>query len=130
MKKKENRRSRTKFPALQPSLNLKTRYEELTDFDYFHKLNDSEKEWMNNFLEEYVNARMKHPGKTLHRTKALKKSCYDRNNSRNRDVYSRGKARGMAVSLGDVKETKMVDNSEDKMINDFDVKFYKKKKTT
>lgn len=120
---KENRRSKSKYPALQPNLNLKTRYDELTDFDYIHKLNDSEKEFLNSFLEEYVNAKLNHPSKVLHDTQPLRKSCYDRNNSRNRDVYSRGKAMGVCVSLNDVKENQAVVNEEDRLIQQYDRKY-------
>ena len=42
--KAKNKRSRSKFPALEPKYNLKSR-QELYDFDYLDKLSDKEKEW-------------------------------------------------------------------------------------
>lgn len=80
MNKKKNRRSNTKYPALKPELNLKTRYNLILD-DYSNDLPDKKiphcdnlkkeckicnnpktrminpKEWANQFNEEYVNAR-------------------------------------------------------------------------
>ena len=50
--------------------------------------------WLNKFTEEYVNASLntKKPRSNLHRNKKLRIDCYNRNNSRNRDVLTRGKA--------------------------------------
>lgn len=120
--KKSNRRSKVKYPALKPNLNLKSRYDELTDFDYLHKLNDKEKEFMNSFLEESVNANFNHSGKILHNTKKLRKACYDRNNSRNRDILSRAKASGRTISLNSLAEGAVVVNQVDKIISDLDKK--------
>jgi hypothetical protein len=63
------------------------------DYDYLHKLSESELEWLNKFTEEYVHANLntKEPKKNLHKTKKLRIDCYNRNNSRNRDVLTRGK---------------------------------------
>ena len=111
-KKKSNRRSRSKYPALNPSLNLKTRYDELVDFDYIYKLNDEEKDFLNRFLEEWVNANMNHGGERLHKTKAERKLCYDRNNSRNRDMLSRAKASGSCISMNNLKETESIQEEQ------------------
>ena len=50
-------------------------------------------EWLNKFTEEYVHANLntKEPKKNLHRTKKMRIDCYNRNNSRNRDVLTKGK---------------------------------------
>jgi maltooligosyltrehalose synthase len=58
MKKKRTRRSETKYPALDPRFNLKTRAE-LIDCDYIDQLNDKEKQWLNDFNNEFVNADFK-----------------------------------------------------------------------
>lgn len=66
-KKKKSKRSEAKYPALDKTYNLKTRTEQF-DFDYINghhdeetgittrPLNPKEKLWLNNFVEEYVNA--------------------------------------------------------------------------
>jgi len=93
VQKKNNLRARTKNPGLKPHLNLRSR-QDLLEIDYLDKLNDKEKDWLNRFNEEYVGANFKHEGKILHKTKKLKKDCYDRNNSRNRDILTKIKASG------------------------------------
>lgn len=113
MKKKNNRRSRAKYPALDPLLNLKTRID-LIDYDYVNKLDEKNKAWLNDFTEEYTNANLKHKGKKFHRNKSLKKDCYDRNNARNRDILTKLKAAGQIEYLEEL--TKLTYN--DKSNND------------
>lgn len=107
---KNNRRAKAKYPALNPSLNLKTRAI-LVDYDYVDKLSDSEKEWLNKFTNEYVHASLdtKKLKKNLHNTQKLKKDCFDRNNARNRDIYTREMAQGKMFSTEDL------DYSEEEM---------------
>ena len=110
-KKKQTRRSREKYPALKRELNLKSRSEEI-DFDYLHKLNDEEKEWLNKFSSEWINASFekeepKKKGKrrkfkNLHKTDKQKKSCYNRNNARNRCIVTKAKASGKFHYIEDV----------------------------
>ncbi len=110
-KKTKSRRSRVKYPNLSPSYNLKTR-SELLDYDYVDKLNDTEKAWLDKFSAEFIGASFnkedpKKKGKrrkfkNLHKTPELVKSCYDANNSRNRDVLTRAKAMGKALYIEDV----------------------------
>lgn len=102
-KKKRNKRSITKYPALDPTLNLRTRTE-LIDFDYIDKLSDKEKQWLNKFTEEYVVASFKKERhKNLHKNKKLKKSIYDANNARNRCIYTKNKAQGKLEYIEDLK---------------------------
>jgi hypothetical protein len=103
-KQKNNRRARTPYSALKPELNLRSRVE-LIDYDYIDKLSPDEKAWLNKFTDEYVNDHLdrKDLNNNLHNTKALKKSCGDRNNARNRDILTRIKASGEAVYLEDIK---------------------------
>lgn len=96
--KKPNRRAKRQYPALEPQYNLKTRYD-LIDYDYLHKLSASDKEWLNRFSEEFNNANFNHKGAVLHNTPALKKSCYDMNNARNRCILTRAKAAGRMLEL-------------------------------
>lgn len=102
--RKKNRRSQQKYPALDPQYNLKTRAD-LIDQDYVDKLSESDKDWLNRFNEEYVNANFKHSGKKLHKSDTLKRDCYNRNNHRNRDILTRAKASGSAIYLEDLKGT-------------------------
>lgn len=122
MGKKQSKRSKEKYPALKPHLNLKTRYE-LIDFDYVEELSDKDKEWLNKFAEEYINANLdrKNLKKNLHRTKKLKKDCDDRNNSRNRDILTRAKAQGKDIDFYSL-ETELSDFNEDQMIDQIDQK--------
>jgi hypothetical protein len=103
----KNKRSKTKYPALKPELNLKSRYE-LIDYDYIDKLSESEKTWLNKFTEEYVNASLDSDNleNNFHSTDELKKDCYRRNNARNRDILTRAKASGTFVSTDELLETK------------------------
>jgi hypothetical protein len=125
MEKKKTKRSRVKYSALDPTVNLKTRYELIADYDYLDKLNDQEKAWLNKFTKEYVNADLdtKKAGKNLHRTKSLRKDCYDRNNARNRCVWTKCKASGNFASLEDVPK-KVIDNEnyEDFLLEKIEIK--------
>lgn len=111
-KKKEiSKRSKTKYPNLNPTYNLKTR-QDLIDYDYIDKLNDEEKAFLDKFTKEYTNASFekedpKRKGKrrklkNLHKTKKLRKKSYDANNARNRDILTRSKAQGTAYYLEDI----------------------------
>jgi hypothetical protein len=103
----KSKRARTKYPALKPELNLKSRYE-LIDYDYVDKLSESDKAWLNKFTEEYVNASLDSENleNNFHSTDELKKDCYRRNNARNRDILTRAKASGTFVSTDELLETK------------------------
>lgn len=106
----KSKRSRTKYPGLVKEVNLKIRQEHI-DQDYIHKLSESEKQWLNNFNEEYVSANFTHPGKRIHPKKVktrvvkstgekkkvdlYKQECEHRNNHRNNDVYAVAKANGI-----------------------------------
>jgi hypothetical protein len=76
------------------------------DYDYLHKLSEEELAWLNKFTEEYVHANLntEKPKSNLHRTKSMRKDCYDRNNARNRDVLTKQKAQNKNVYLDDIKQ--------------------------
>lgn len=101
--KKTNRRSKIQYASLKPEYNLKTR-RDLIDYDYLDKLSPKEKEWLAKFTEEYTNASFKKGKKHLHKNKDGKKDCYDRNNARNRDIYTREKAQGSLEYFPDLPE--------------------------
>jgi len=72
--KKINRRSQSKYPALDPKLNLKTR-KDLLDYDYLNKLSPKELQFLNDFSSEYINAdfktSIKEGRKRIHRKKRV-----------------------------------------------------------
>lgn len=107
---KNNKRSRTKYPGLDSTVNLKIR-RDLFDQDYIDKLSDKEKQWLSNFMREYVAADFNHPGAKLNKSKKSKKAIYDANNARNRDSYGVTKINGM------LKDEKEINNSNNKSTN-------------
>lgn len=138
-KKKVTRRSRVKYPALTKGYNSRIRSEYL-DMDYIDKLSESEKEFLNKFSEEWVNASFKktpngnYSRKNLHTTKAQRKECYDRNNARNRCTHSIARATGLKVNsdysqIHELVESKGINNPdfmEDALIDFIDSKNEKK----
>jgi hypothetical protein len=119
-----NLRSRTKNAALYPHLNLKTRYDEISDIlSYVEQLNDAEKDFMNRFVEEEINANLKHKGKKINTTKADKKRCYDRNNARNRCIYTRAKASNSAIPFSYMTEGDTSKDEMDDVIDKLDRKY-------
>lgn len=120
---------------MKPEFNLKTRHELIADYDYLKDLSPKEKEWLNKFTKEYVNAEInnKQPRKNLHKSKTLKKDCYDRNNARNRCIYTRSKASWNLKFFEDVSENNKAlrtEHVEDYLITKIDLeKELKKPKT-
>lgn len=122
-KKKNNVRARTKFSALKPHLNLRTRYEEIKDvLSYVDQLNEKEKEFLNSFVSEYVNADFKHGGKILHKSKKKRKICTDRNNARNRCELTKARASGNINSLSDLNQEDEKVDKVDTLIDILDLK--------
>jgi hypothetical protein len=80
---KRSRRSRSQYPALDPKLNLKTRFEELDSYeDYIHKLPETwtdpktgkkynPKQWLNDFTNEFTHADFKTNKKRIHKKKRV-----------------------------------------------------------
>lgn len=93
-KKKKTRRSQSKYPALDPKFMPKVRREYL-DIDYLDQLSDEEKEWLNKFMDESLNASFKNDGRDKIQDKDSKRKVYSENNARNRDLYSIAKASGL-----------------------------------
>ena len=84
----KSRRSKYKYPYLEPEACLKSRLEETIDVSsYKDQLNDEEKAWMNQFMKEYVNADT--TNSEFHNTSEERKIVYDRNNARNRCWYTK-----------------------------------------
>jgi hypothetical protein len=64
-------------------------------------LSEKELKWLDKFNAEYIGAgkELKKENRPLHRTKKLRKDCYDRNNSRNRDILTQQEAQGKIKNL-------------------------------
>lgn len=119
---KKNRRAAKRYPALDPKLNLKSR-QDLIDYDYVNKLNDKEKDFLNKFSEEFINASFSAKGKPLHRTKKMRKDCYDRNNARNRDILTKAKIMDKVDRYDAIEHTSSLEVfDEDSMIEIIDKK--------
>lgn len=98
--KKPTKRSRTRFPGLVHEVNPRTRWENI-DHDYVDQLSDKEKEWLSNFNEEYLSGNFNHKGKKFHRSKQSKRDCYNRNNARNRDLFTLFRSRGWMTGFAE-----------------------------
>lgn len=79
--KKRTRRASSKYPALDPKLSLKTRYDEL-DFDYINELPETwtdpvtgkkynPKQFLNDFANEFIHADFKTNKKRIHKKKRV-----------------------------------------------------------
>lgn len=121
MPKKPNRRNAEKHPNLDAKLNLKTRYD-LYECDYQDKLSPKELDWLDKFNKEYIGDDLdrKNLRKNLHRTKKLKKSCDDMNNSRNRDILTRAKASKQLADYEELENESSNNNYEDYIIQELD----------
>ncbi len=87
-KQKKSRRSQTKYPGLEKTVNRRV-IREYMDQDYIDKLSPDEKQWLSNFNDEWLTGNFKHKdGKVLHKSWKHEKEIYDRNNARNRDLVS------------------------------------------
>ena len=121
--KLKSKRAKEKYPALKPEFNLKTRFE-LIDHDYIDKLSPKEKDWLNRFNEEWVNANFKHAGKRIMTSKDDERASYSRNNARNRCIWTKAKASGSSVQVEDLKDYQVYHghgmSEEDKLIEMID----------
>lgn len=92
-KKRGALRRATKYPGLDKRVNSRTRHE-VIDFDYIDKLDHKTKQWLSNFMEEWISGNFQHDGRIFHKSKKSKRDCYNRNNARNRDAMSISQATG------------------------------------
>jgi hypothetical protein len=126
---KKKKRASTKYPALNPRVNSRTKFDKI-DYDYLDKLTPDEMDWLNRFSGEYYSGDFKKEegsvrgdGKYLksciHPTDAAtRKECYDRNNHNNMDYLSVAKAKGEMLYPTDLIEA--VDESTYAELNDFE----------
>lgn len=123
-KKKQTRRSKSKYPALEPKYNLKSRTD-LIEVDYLHKLNEEEKAWLDKFNTEYVTASFSEDDEdNLHSQlgPGYKQEVYKLNNDRNADVLTRNKTRNRLDYIEDDNVKKIGINTEDDLISEIDHK--------
>jgi len=94
------RRRDEEFAGLKKELHPRTRWEYL-DMDYADKLSDEDKKMLSKFVDEYYGASLSPADQPdnwtndFHSTPELRKECMDRNNARNRDMYTILRTRGM-----------------------------------
>lgn len=87
------KRRKDPLAGLKPEMHPRNRREYI-DMDYVKKLTPEEQAYLSKFTDEYYGATLANKDdksgrrKDLHRTKALRKDCRDRNNRRNRDSIS------------------------------------------
>lgn len=105
------KRDKVKHPGLEKNLFSKIK-QEYFDLDYADKLNEEEKKWLSQFMEEYLGANVnkermlrKYGTDVIHKEDDKRKNCFNMNNARNRDVYSISKVTGKMVSTDEVFET-------------------------
>lgn len=116
-KKIRKKRDLEKYPALNPRLNAKTRFEVL-DMDYLKKLSPEELEFMNKFMAEYVSGSFKkdengeYSSDNFHKTQEERRECYTRNNTRNRCGLTVSNATGQTVRSNDILD--ILDNTASK----------------
>lgn len=122
-KRNKTRRDKANFPDLDPKYNLRSRLD-LLDQDYLDKLTPKELQWLNQFNKEYISASLnkENPRKNLHKNKKLRKDCYDRNNSRNRDILTKAKAAKLLTDYEELIEQPNCIDYEDLLINELDKK--------
>jgi hypothetical protein len=99
---KRKPRKSTKSTKTEPDYNTNRTYmprvrKELVDSDYIKTLPPKEQAYMKKFLGEYYGANLnfKEPRKNLHKSKARRKDCTDRNNKQNNDLYGVTNANGL-----------------------------------
>ncbi len=82
-------------------------------------MSDKEKQFLNKFTEEYVNASLnvKKRWRNLHKSKEMIRECFNRNNARNRDVLTQQKAMGKQVYFEDITDIgrSNIESIEDKI---------------
>lgn len=114
MKKLGKGRSKVPYPALNKKYNPKVR-QEYIDQDYLEKLNPDEMAWMNKFMEEFNNAKFNNDETDLDQSAEGRKAAYDRNNARNRCLYSQLKVRRMNDKLLNYDEAiGIIEDQQDK----------------
>ncbi len=90
---KKPKRSNVRHAALDKKYTTRVR-QELIDYDYLDQLSIEEKDWLNKFTDEYINASFKRDETDIQPYEKYGKDSNDRNNARNRCLYTSLKNRG------------------------------------
>lgn len=120
------KRSKTKYPGLKKELYSKIK-QQYFDIDYVNSLSEDEKQWLNDFMNEYYGANLNESKERMHNTDVLRKDVFDRNNARNRDIYNVARTGGRLDSLDEallnqLEESEIDEEFEDRIINRIDDK--------
>jgi hypothetical protein len=79
-------------------------------------------EFMSKFNTEYVGGNVKkNDPDSLHNTEKLRKDCYSRNNSSNRDAYAIRECTGRLSSIYEKVGTDFIDSLANNPINDYEI---------
>jgi hypothetical protein len=126
--KKVRRRNNVKYPALDPKFYSRLK-REFFDIDYLAQLSDSDKEWLNAFLEVELNASFTNSEKKVVRnTKANRKRVFRNNYTRMTDIHGIMKSRGALDELdGKVDEGQTTNAVEELLVAMIDHQNQKKK---
>jgi hypothetical protein len=92
-RKPKKRRDEAKHPNLKHEYNPRVRHEYM-DWDYLDTLPPDAKDFLNQFAGEYYGAAFKKDGTDIQSYEKYGKDANDRNNARNRCLYSSLKNRG------------------------------------
>jgi hypothetical protein len=75
-------------------------------------LTEEEKDWLDKFYGEYVNASVPKDGTAMHDTDELRKDCYNKNNARNRCLMNQTQKTGKLVYLTPKEYDKKLEQSD------------------
>lgn len=109
--KKRKSRKDNKFAALDPNLNLRSRWDEISDLaSYANTLPPEAREWLNAYSNEEICANFNHDGPKLNdpTDATVRSRIYNKNNARNRCVYTQEVAKGSISYLEELD----LDNEE------------------
>lgn len=133
VKKTKKLRSEVKNPNLNTNFHSRSKREYI-DMDYVKDLSEDMKTYLNKFIGEYYAADMDFDNleNNLHSTEELKKDCTDRNNARNRCVYTAAKAQNRVLDIVVDKDesfdrVRSDQNLEDALIEVLDKQFKEEK---
>jgi len=122
-KKTTTKREKTNLRGLDKQLFSRIK-QEYHDLDYINKLSDKEKQWMSDFMGEWLGANLNDSEKKMHVSRKRRKQVYDMNNARNRDIMSNTRAGNVLDSYdGEIRSADEVDPSlaEDRFIDNIEV---------
>ena len=100
-KRKKTARAKAQYPGIKKKLFSRIKQEFFEGEDYASQLTGKEKAWLAQFNEEYLGANLtEKKNRKYNRTrnlhnKSYRKSIFDSNNQRNRDIFSRARAAGL-----------------------------------